>query len=131
LSEGGSLQVGFGSKAEVRTSCTSGTLIFHEQAFDCDPNKSASGHVETFGGAIDTLRALVAQSAHGVTGIASLILLADIGDQRFRALKLNFEGGDQRIVRIDDNVSRFPLKSEADSKLHLCSPALPLPIFKG
>jgi hypothetical protein len=90
--------------------------------FDCDPNKSTSGHVETFGGAIDTLRALVVESAHRVTGVASFILLADIGDQCFRALNLNFEGGDQRIVRVNDNVSRFPLKSKADRKLHLWSP---------
>jgi hypothetical protein len=79
--------------------------------------------VETIGGAIDTLRALVAESAHRVTGVASFIFLADIGDQRFRALDLNFERGDQRIVRANDNVSRFPLKSKADRKLHLCSPA--------
>jgi len=43
-----------------------------------------------------------------MTGIASLILLADIGDQRFRTLHLNFEGGDQRIFRVDDNMSRLP-----------------------
>ena len=40
------------------------------------------------------LTVLAAKSAHRVTGVASLILLADIGDQRFRALHLNFEGGD-------------------------------------
>ena len=79
--------------------------------------------METIGGATDILRALVAESAHRVTGVASFILLADIGDQRFRALNLNFERGDQRIVRVNDNVSRFPLKSKADRKLHLCSPA--------
>ena len=54
------------------------------------------------------LRALTAELAHGVTGVASLILLADIGDQRLRALHLNFEGGDQRIFCVNDNVSRFP-----------------------
>jgi hypothetical protein len=58
-----------------------------------------------------------------VTGVASFILLADIGDQRFRALNLNFECGDQRIVRVNDNVSRFHLKSKTDRKLHICSPA--------
>ena len=57
-----------------------------------------------------------------MTGIASLILLADIGDQRLRALHLNFEGGDQRIFRIDDDVSRFSLNFKADRKLQLCSP---------
>lgn len=58
-----------------------------------------------------------------MTGVASFILLADIGDQRFWALNLNFEGGDQRIIRVNDNVSRFPLKFKADRKLHLYSPA--------
>jgi hypothetical protein len=69
------------------------------------------------------LRALVTESAHRVTGVASLILLADIGDQRLRALDLNFEGGNQRIFGVNDDVSRFPLKFKADCKLHLCSPA--------
>ena len=69
------------------------------------------------------LRALAAESAHRVTGVASFILLADIGDQRLRALHLNFEGGDQGIFRVNDNVSRFSLKFKADRKLHLCSPA--------
>ena len=40
-----------------------------------------------------------------------------------RALHLNFEGGDQRIFRVNNNVRRFPLKFKADRKLHLCSPA--------
>ena len=64
-----------------------------------------------------------AELAHRVTGVTSFILLADIGDQRLRALHLNFEGGDQRIFCVNDNVSRFPLKFEADGKLHLRSPA--------
>jgi hypothetical protein len=38
-----------------------------------------------------------------MTGVASFILLADIGDQRLRALHLNFEGGDQRIFGVNDN----------------------------
>jgi hypothetical protein len=38
------------------------------------------------------------------------------------ALHLNFEGGDQRILRINDDVSRFSLNFKADRKLHLCSP---------
>jgi hypothetical protein len=68
------------------------------------------------------LRVLAAESAHRVTGVASFILLADIGDQRLRALHLDFEGGDQRIFRINDDVSRFSLNFKADCKLHLCSP---------
>jgi hypothetical protein len=55
-----------------------------------------------------------------VTGVASFILLADIGDQRLRTLHLNFEGGDQRVFRVNDNVSRVPLKFKANRKLHLC-----------
>jgi hypothetical protein len=44
-----------------------------------------------------------------VTGVASFILLADIGDQHLRTLQLNFEGSDQRVFGINDNVFRFPL----------------------
>jgi hypothetical protein len=51
-------------------------------------------------------------------------LLADIGDQRLRTLHLNFEGGNQRVFRVNDNVSRFSLKFKANCKLHLC--ALPI-----
>jgi hypothetical protein len=56
-----------------------------------------------------------------VTAVASLILLADIGDQRLRTLHLNFEGCDQRVFRVNDNVFRFPLKFKANRKLHLCT----------
>jgi hypothetical protein len=45
-----------------------------------------------------------------MTGVPSFILLADIGDQRLRTLQLNFEGGNQRVFRVNDYVSRFPLK---------------------
>jgi hypothetical protein len=69
------------------------------------------------------LTALAAESAHGVTGVASFVLLPDIGDQRFWALHLDFEGGDQGIFRVNDNVSGFSLKFKADRKLHLCPPA--------
>jgi hypothetical protein len=69
------------------------------------------------------LALLVAESAHGVTSIASFILLTDIGDQHLRALHLDFEGSDQRIFGVNDNVFRFPLKFKADRKLHRCSPA--------
>jgi hypothetical protein len=70
------------------------------------------------------LRVLAAESAHRVTGVASFVLLADISDQRLRTLHLNLEGGDQRVFRVNDNVSRFPLNFKANRKLHLC--ALPL-----
>jgi hypothetical protein len=76
-------------------------------------NHSNSGQSE--------LRLLAAESAHRVTGVASFILVADIGDQCLRTLHLNFEGGDQRVFRVNDNVSRFPLKFKANRKLHLCT----------
>jgi hypothetical protein len=63
-----------------------------------------------------------------VTGVASLILLADIGDQRLRALHFDFERGDQCIFGVNDDVSGFALNFEADRKLHLC---LPLSMFKN
>jgi hypothetical protein len=68
------------------------------------------------------LAALAAKSAHRVTGVASFILLANIGNQHLWALYLDFEGGDQGIFRVNDNVFRFPLKFKADRKLHLRSP---------
>jgi hypothetical protein len=43
-------------------------------------------------------------------------LLADIGNQRFRTLHFDFEGGDQRVFRVNDNVSRFPLNFETDRR---------------
>jgi hypothetical protein len=66
------------------------------------------------------LRAFVTESAHRVAGVASLILLADIGDQRLRALHFDFERGDQCIFGVDDDVSGFALNFKADRKLHLC-----------
>ncbi len=68
------------------------------------------------------LGALVTESAHRVASVASFILLADIGDQRLRALDLDFEGGDQRIFCVNDDMSRFPLKFKANRELHLRSP---------
>ena len=56
----------------------------------------------------------------------SFILLADIGDQRLRTLQLNFEGGNQRVFRVNDYVSRFPLTFKTNRKLHLC--ALPISV---
>ena len=54
-----------------------------------------------------------------VTGVASFVLLADISDQRLWTLHLNFERGDQRVFRVNDNVSRFPLNFKTNRKLHL------------
>ena len=68
---------------------------------------------------ISPLGVLAAKSAHGVTGVATFILLADIGNQRFWTLHFDFEGGDQRVFRVNDNVPRFPLNFKTDRKLHL------------
>ena len=70
------------------------------------------------------LRILAAKSAHRVAGVASFILLADIGDQHLWALYLDFESGEQRVFRVNDDVPRFSLKFKADRKLQLCSPLL-------
>ena len=70
------------------------------------------------------LKILATQPAHRVTGVTSFVLLADIGDQRLRTLHLYLQGGDQRVFRVNDNVSRFPLNFKANRKLHLG--ALPL-----
>ena len=53
-------------------------LSGHATACFCPPRKAVQ------------LTALVTESAHGVTGVASLILLADIGDQRLGALHFDF-----------------------------------------
>jgi hypothetical protein len=74
------------------------------------------------------LGGLVTETAHGVTGVASLILLADIGDQRLRALHFDFERGDQCIFGVNDDVSGFALNFKADRKLHL---SLPISILKN
>jgi hypothetical protein len=68
------------------------------------------------------LTALAAESAHRMTAVAAFILLTDIGDQHLRALHLDFEGSDQRIFRVNNNVFRLPLKFETDRKLHLRPP---------
>ena len=68
---------------------------------------------------VSALGVLAAKSAHGVTGVATFVLLADIGNQRLWTLHFDFEGGDQRVFRVNDNVSRFPLNSITDRKLHL------------
>ena len=68
------------------------------------------------------LRIFATQPAHGMTGVTSFVLLADIGDQRLRTLHLNLEGGDQRVLRVNDNVSRFPMNFKANRKLQLGAP---------
>ena len=68
------------------------------------------------------LTALATEATHRVTGVASFILLTNIGDQNLRALHLDFEGSYQCVFCVNDNVFRFPLKFKADRELHLCSP---------
>jgi len=82
------------------------------------------GHTAVGSLRVRTLGVLAAKSAHGVTGVATSILLADIGNQRLWTLHFDFEGGDQRVFRVNDNVSRLPLNFKTDRKLHLR--ALPL-----
>jgi hypothetical protein len=65
------------------------------------------------------LRALADESAHRVTGLASFILLANVGDQRFRMLHLHIQSGYQRVFSVNDNVTRFSLKFKANRKLHV------------
>jgi hypothetical protein len=66
-----------------------------------------------------------------MTGVPSFILLADIGDQRLRTLQLNFEGGNQRVFRVNDYVSRFPLTFKTNRKLHLCALPISVTQFNG
>ena len=54
-----------------------------------------------------------------MTGVATFILLAHIGDQRLRTLHLNLEGGDQCVFSVNDDVSCFTLNFKANCKLHL------------
>ena len=70
---------------------------------------------------VSALGVLAAKSAHGVTGVATFILMADISNQRLWTLHFDFEGGDQRVFRVNDNVSRFPLNLTANRKLNLCA----------
>ena len=68
---------------------------------------------------VSALGVLAAESAHRVTGVASFILLANVGDQRLRMSHLYLGSGDQRVFSVDDNVTRFPPKFKATRKLHL------------
>ena len=73
------------------------------------------------------LGSLVTETAHGVTGVASLILLADIGDERFRALHFTLSAAINASSTSTTTV-RFALNFKADRKLHLC---LPLSMLKN
>ena len=66
---------------------------------------------------MSALGILAGKSAHRVTGVTTFIFLADIGNRRLWTLHFDFESGDQRVFRVNDNVSRFPLNFETDRKL--------------
>ena len=68
---------------------------------------------------VSALGVLAAKSAHGVTGVATFILLADIRNQRLWTLHFDLEGGDQRVFCVNDNMSRFLLNFKTGRKLHL------------
>jgi len=52
---------------------------------------------------------LLGKSTRGVARVTPLILSADVHDQGFRPLRLDFESGDQGIFRIHDGVAGSPL----------------------
>jgi hypothetical protein len=68
--------------------------------------------------------ALAAESVHGVTCVAPFILPADVVDQRFGALHLHFEGGNQRIFRVYDDVARLPRSLKPTANCNYASPSL-------
>jgi hypothetical protein len=68
------------------------------------------------------LATLAAESAHRMTGVASSILLTGIGDQHLRRRRIfDFEGGDQRIFRVNNGGSQPVLGSSAASAKADCS----------
>jgi hypothetical protein len=54
----------------------------------------------------------------GVTRVTPLILSADVHDHGLRTLRLDFEGGDQRIFCVHNGVVGRPLQLEANGELH-------------
>jgi hypothetical protein len=67
--------------------------------------------------------ALAAESVHGVTCVAPFILPADVVDQRFGALHLHFEGGNQRIFRVYDDGPVFPCTLKPTANCNSASPS--------
>jgi hypothetical protein len=68
---------------------------------------------------VSALGVIAAKSAHGVAAVATFILLADIGNQRFWTLHLTLRAAISASSASNDNVSRFPLNFKTDRKLHL------------
>jgi hypothetical protein len=60
--------------------------------------------------------------ARRVASVAASILPADVHDQRFRALCLDFKGGDEGVFSLDDDVLRFALQLQSDGELQLDTP---------
>ena len=55
--------------------------------------------------------------AGGVTSVPASILPSHVHDQRFRALRLNLEGGDERVFGVDHHMFGFALQLQSDSEL--------------
>jgi hypothetical protein len=55
--------------------------------------------------------------ARRVTSVAASILPSHVHDQRFRALSLDFEGGDERVFGVDHHMFGFALQLQSDSEL--------------
>ena len=60
--------------------------------------------------------------ARRVASVAASILPAHVHDQRFRALCLDFKGGDEGVFSLDDDVLRFALQLQSDGELQLDTP---------
>ena len=67
--------------------------------------------------------ALAAESVHRVACVAPFILPADVGDQCLGALHLDFEGGNQRIFRVDEDVARLPLHLKPTANCNSAPPS--------
>ena len=57
----------------------------------------------------DMRRDLRVPRARRVTSVAASILPSHVQNQRFRALRLDFEGGDERVFGVDDHMFGFAL----------------------
>jgi hypothetical protein len=53
-----------------------------------------------------------------VTCVTAPILLADVGDDRFRVFSLDLKRSDERIFGIDGDVVRLPFQLKPDGELH-------------
>ena len=58
---------------------------------------------------VEARSTLLGKPMRGVARVTPFILSADVRYQGFRSLRLNFEGGYQRIFRVHDDVAGRPL----------------------